>query len=100
MVLQMFIVLGTYCKNTMNTYYQGIHGSMPIQIGLVSMVIATKPLHGTEVVLSLLTQLFKVPFSAFPKISFNVAEIYWQHWLEKNGPRLDNVDQTHIALAC
>ena len=35
----------------------------------------------------------------FPKIYFHVADIYQQRWLEESGPRLENVDRTHLELA-
>ena len=55
--------------------------------------------HITEVAFLLLTQRPPVRFSAFLKIYFNVAEIYRQRWLLKSGQRLENFDQTHVALA-
>ena len=45
----------------------------------------------------LLTQRPHVLISAFPKIYFDVAEIYEQHWLEESG--LENVNRTHLVLA-
>ena len=36
---------------------------------------------------------------AFPKIHFDIDEIYRQRWLNESGQRLENIDQTHIVLA-
>ena len=38
-------------------------------------------------------------FSAFPKIYFDAAEIYRRRRLEESGPRLLNVDRTHLVIA-
>ena len=43
--------------------------------------------------------LTQVRFLAFPKIYFQVAEIYSRHWLEESGQRLDNIDRTNLVLA-
>ena len=56
-------------------------------------------LHSTEFAFLLLTQWLPVQFSAFPKIVFDVAEIYWWRWLEESGQRLENDDRTHLVLA-
>ena len=48
---------------------------------------------------SYLTQQLWVLFSAIPKISFDVPEIYQQQCLVESGLRHDNVDQTSLVLA-
>ena len=55
-------------------------------------------LHSAEVAFLLLTQQPQVWMLAFPKIYFDVAEIYKWKWLEESGQRLQNDDQTHLAL--
>ena len=35
----------------------------------------------------------------FPKISFDVAEIYHWRWLEESGQWLENDDRTHLVLS-
>ena len=47
----------------------------------------------------LLTQRHRVRYSAFPKIYFDVVEIYRPHWFEENGHRLENVDQTLVPAS-
>ena len=56
-------------------------------------------LHSKEVAFLLLTQQPWVWFSVFPKIYFDVVEIYRWRWLEESGQMLENVDQTHLVLA-
>ena len=56
-------------------------------------------LHCSEVAFLLLTQQAQVQFSAFPKIYFDVAEIYQQRCLEESGQRHENVDRIHLVLA-
>ena len=56
-------------------------------------------LHSTEETFLILIQQHRVWFLAFPKIYFDVAEIYRQCWLEESGQRLENVDQTRLVLA-
>ena len=56
-------------------------------------------LHSTEVGFLLSTQQPQVRISVFPKIYFDVAEIYQRPWLEESGQRLENVDQTYLVLA-
>ena len=46
----------------------------------------------------LLSQQPQVLFSAFPKVYFNVAEIYRRRCLEASGQMLENVDRTHRVL--
>ena len=55
-------------------------------------------LHSAEVAFLLFTQQPLAWFSAFPRISFNVAEIYQWRWLEGSGQRFDNVNGTHQVL--
>ena len=50
-------------------------------------------LHGTEEAFLLLTQWPPVQFLAFPKIYFDVVEIYRQCWLEVSRHSLENVDR-------
>ena len=57
-------------------------------------------LHRTEVPILLHTQWPWVWFSASPKNYFDVAEINWWGWLETRGQRVENVDRTHLVLAC
>ena len=47
----------------------------------------------------LFNQQPRVPFPAFPKIYFDVAEIYQLRWLEESEQWLENVDRTHPVLA-
>ena len=47
----------------------------------------------------LLTQQPWVPLSPFPKIYFDVAEIYQQRKLDESRQRFENVDQTHLVLS-
>ena len=46
-----------------------------------------------------LTQQPRVRFSRFPNAYFDVLEIYRRHCFKESGPRLENVDQTHLVLA-
>ena len=55
-------------------------------------------LHSTEVGVLILSQRPRVRFLAFPKIDFDVAEIYQWRWLEESGQRPENVDRTHLVL--
>ena len=41
----------------------------------------------------------EVAFLVFPKIYFDVKEIYRQRWLEESGQRPENVDQTKWQVA-
>ena len=41
----------------------------------------------------------EVAFLVFPKIYFDVTEIYRQRWLEESGQRPENVDQTKWQVA-
>ena len=40
-----------------------------------------------------------VQSSGFPKIYFDVAEIYRRHCLEESGQRFENVDRSYLVLA-
>ena len=60
--------------------------------------ISVGGLHITEVAFLLLTQPPR-GFLVFPKIYFNVAEIYRRHWIEESGKRLDDANQTHLVPA-
>ena len=54
----------------------------------------------SEVAFFLLTLWPQVRFPAFPKIYFDVSEIYQWFWFEESGQRLlDNVDGTHLVPA-
>ena len=53
----------------------------------------------TEVASLLRTRRPWVRFLAFPKIYYNVAEIYQQSWLEETEQRLENVKRTHLVVA-
>ena len=49
-------------------------------------------MHSTEEAFVLLTQWPRVQFLAFPKIYFDVAEIYGWRWLDESEQRLENVN--------
>ena len=53
---------------------------------------SSRGLHSTEVAFLLLTRRHWVPFLAFPKIYFDVADIYRQRRLVENN------DGTHLVL--
>ena len=56
-------------------------------------------MRSAEEAFMLLTQRHRVRYSAFPKIYFDVVEIYRPHWFEENGHRLENVDQTLVPAS-
>ena len=56
-------------------------------------------LHSTQVAFLLLTQQPRVQFLAFPKIYFDVAEIYRQYWLEESRQSFENVDWTQVRAS-
>ena len=49
-------------------------------------------LRSTDVAFLLLTQQPQVWFLVFPKIYFDVAQIYWWRWLKVSGQTIDYVD--------
>ena len=51
-----------------------------------------------EVAYSMLTMQPLVWFPEFP--NFFQRKIYWCCWLEESGQLLENVDPTHLVLAC
>ena len=78
-----------------NSKAASINEAFPEFLGATQRKFYDRGLQSTEVAFLLLSQQPWVQFLAFPKISFNAAEIYRHNWLEGS----DNVDQTHLVLA-
>ena len=81
-----------FFRNTVNLFSLGV--GLSLKNGSYSSFFFPEMLRGGS------SPAASVQFLVLIKTYFNIAEIDHQRWLVENGQCLENVDWTHLVLAC